>query len=302
MMRALCLPWLPAALVASAICATSAPVLADPPTVELLWPDGAPGVRGQADGDKPTLTVYTPDKDKATGAAIVVCPGGGYGNLAMDHEGHQVAKWLDENGIAAFVLKYRHRGSGYGHPAPLQDAQRAVRTVRSRAAEWDIDPQRIGIMGFSAGGHLASTVGTHFDKGHRNAADPIERASCRPDFMILVYPVISLTEPFTHQGSKKNLLGPHPDKALVESLSNEKQVTAQTPPTFLVHTDEDTTVPCENSVAFFLALRRAHVPAEMHIFAKGPHGIGLGRKGEATALWPKLCVEWMRGLGVLSRT
>lgn len=263
--------------------------------VELLWPNGAPEARGAEDGDKPTLTIYLPPQSEATGTGVVICPGGGYGNLAMDHEGHQVARWLNSNGIAGFILKYRHLGNGYGHPAPLQDAQRAVRMVRSRAREWNINPQRIGILGFSAGGHLASTVGTHFDKGRADADDPVDRVGCRPDFMILIYPVISFAEPFTHQGSKKNLLGKKPDKALVESLSNEKQVTPETPPTFLVHTDQDTGVPCENSVSFFLALRKAKVPAEMHIFTKGPHGFGLGKKGDPAAAWPGLCVEWLRG-------
>lgn len=275
--------------------------LADEPKVELLWPNGAPGAKGNEDGDKPSLTIYLPLKEKATGAAVVICPGGGYGNLAMDHEGHQVARWLNSNGIAGFILKCRHRGTGYGHPAPLQDAQRAIRMVRSRAKEWNIVPDRIGILGFSAGGHLASTAGTHFDKGNAEAADPIDRVSCRPDFMVLVYPVISFTEPFAHAGSRKNLLGAEPDPKLVENLSNEKQVTPDTPPTFLLHTDQDSGVPAENSVAFYLALRRAKVPAEMHIYAKGPHGFGLGKKGEAVATWPDRCVDWMREQGLLDR-
>ncbi len=286
---------------AIALCMSSASAFAGQPEVELLWPHGAPGARGDEEGDKPTLTVYLPPKGEATGTGVVICPGGGYGNLAMHHEGHQVARWLSANGIAGFILKYRHRGNGYGHPAPLQDAQRAIRVVRSRAREWNVDPQRIGILGFSAGGHLASTVGTHFDKGQADADDPIDRASCRPDFMILIYPVISFAEPFTHQGSKKNLLGSNPDKALVANLSNEKQVTSETPPTFLVHTDEDTGVPCENSMSFFLALRKAKVPAEMHIFAKGPHGFGLGKKGDPVANWPGLCVAWLRELGLPDR-
>jgi acetyl esterase/lipase len=285
-----------ATLVASA--ATS---VAQSPTVEQLWPGGAPGAKGNEDADKPTLTIYLPPQETATGSAVVICPGGGYGNLAMDHEGHQVAQWLNSFGVAGFILKYRHRGTGYGHPAPLQDAQRAIRTVRSRAKEWNISPSRIGILGFSAGGHLASTAGTHFDKGRSDADDPIERTSCRPDFMILVYPVISFTEPFTHKGSRKNLLGDEPDEKLVESLSNEKQVTPETPPTFLIHTNADTGVPAENSVYFYLALRKAKVPAEMHIYAKGPHGFGLGKKGEAVATWPARCEDWMRGLGMLTR-
>lgn len=275
------------------------PTLADEPQVELLWPNGAPGAKGSGDGDKPSLTIYLPPEDKATGAAVVICPGGGYGNLAMDHEGHQVARWLNSNGIAGFILKYRHRGTGYGHPAPLQDAQRAIRMVRSRAKEWNVLPSRIGILGFSAGGHLASTAGTHFDKGNPEAADPIDRVSCRPDFMVLVYPVISLNESFSHGGSRKNLLGTQPAPDLVQNLSSEKQVTPETPPTFLLHTDQDTGVPAENSVAFYLALRRAKVPAEMHIYARGPHGFGLGKKGEAVATWTDRCIDWMRGQGLL---
>lgn len=276
-------------------------VIADEPKVELLWPDGAPGAKGDEDGDKPSLTIYLPPREKATGAAVVICPGGGYGGLAFDHEGHQVAQWLNSNGVAGFILKYRHRRTGYGHPAPLQDAQRAVRLVRSRAKEWGVLPDRIGILGFSAGGHLASTAGTHFDKGNADAADPIDRVSCRPDFMVLVYPVISFTEPFSHAGSRKNLLGTQPAPNLVENLSNEKQVTRETPPTFLLHTDEDDGVPAENSVAFFLALRRAKVPVEMHIYAKGPHGFGLGKKGEPVSTWPDRCVDWMRILGLLDK-
>ena len=229
------------------------------PKAELLWPQGAPGAKGKADGDKPSLIVYPAAKDKANGAAVVICPGGGYGHLAMGHEGHEVARWLNAHGISAFILKYRHRrsGDGYGHPAPINDAQRAIRTVRSRAAQWGVDPRRIGILGFSAGGHLASTAATHFDKGKSDAKDPIDRVSCRPDFAVLVYPVISFVEPFTHRGSRNNLLGANPNPKLVESLSNERQVTSETPPTFLVHTYGDRGVPAENSVYFYLACRKA---------------------------------------------
>lgn len=270
---------------------------------ELLWPNGAPGAKGNEDGDKPTLTIYLPPKQKATGTAVVICPGGGYGFLAMDHEGHQVARWLNSLGVAGFILKYRHRnsGAGYGHPAPLQDAQRAVSMVRSRAKEWNIDPGRIGILGFSAGGHLASTTGTHSHRGRSNAKDPIDRVSCRPDFMVLIYPVISLTEWYVHRGSRRNLLSDKPDKNLVENLSNERQVTSETPPTFLVHTDEDKGVPAENSIHFYLALRKAKVPAEMHIYQKGRHGFGLGKKHSAVSSWPVRCADWMRGMGLLEK-
>lgn len=268
--------------------------------VEILWPEGAPGAKGSENGDKPSLTIYLPPKEKANGTAVVICPGGGYGHLAMDHEGHQVAQWLNSLGAAGFILKYRHRnsGAGYGHPAPLQDAQRAVAMVRSRAKEWNVNPDRIGILGFSAGGHLASTAGTHFHKGQADAQEPIDRVSCRPDFMVLIYPVISLIEWCAHSGSRRNLLGDNPDEKLVENLSNERQVTPETPPTFLVHTYEDTGVPAENSIYFYLALRKAKVPAEMHIYRKGPHGFGLGQNHGAVSSWPERCADWMRTIGL----
>jgi acetyl esterase/lipase len=269
------------------------------PPVELLWPHGAPGAKGDRPADKPTLTVFLPDEEKATGAAVVICPGGGYSGLATDHEGRQFGRWFNSFGVAAFMLEYRHRGRGYGHPAPLQDAQRAIRTVRSRAAEWKIAPQKIGIMGFSAGGHLASTAGTHFDKGNPNADDPIERVGCRPDFLVLCYPVIAFDEPYTHRGSQTNLLGPNADPALVRSLSNEKQVTSETPPTFLFHTDEDKGVPAENSVQFYLALRRAGVPAELHIYRAGQHGLGLAPRTPGTSTWPDRLKDWMKVQGLL---
>ena len=270
------------------------------PKLELLWPGGAPGAVGDEERDKPSITVYLPASERASGAAVVVCPGGGYGALAVDHEGKQVAEWLNSNGIAAFVLRYRI-APRYKHPAPIQDAQRAIRMVRSRAAEWKVHPGRIGILGFSAGGHLTSTAATHFDTGNKDAADPVDRASCRPDFAVLVYPVVSFTTDYTHRGSKRNLLGESPDEALVESLSNEKQVTKETPPTFLVHTNEDAGVPAENSVLFYLALRKAGVPAEMHIYEKGKHGLGLGPNDPAFSTWPPQCITWLRGRGVLSQ-
>jgi acetyl esterase/lipase len=271
------------------------------PKVELLWPDGAPGAKGTTEGDKPSLTIYLPSSEKATGAAVVICPGGGYGHLAVDHEGHQIAQWLNSFGVAGFIVQYRHSasGAGYHHPAPLQDAQRALRTVRSRAREWGVDPGRIGIIGFSAGGHLASSAATHFNEFFGEPRDQIDRASARPDFAILVYPVISFTEPFTHTGSRKNLLGANASKDLIEKMSSEKQVTPPTPPTFLIHTWEDKVVPAENSIAFYLALRQAKVPAEMHIFLKGPHGFGLGQKLEGASAWPGLCQKWMEESGFL---
>lgn len=273
-----------------------------PPTnqVILLWPKGAPGAVGDTDADKPSLTASLPPPEKATGTAVVVCPGGGYGGLAMDHEGRQVAAWLNAHGVAAFVLKYRI-APRYHHPAPLQDAQRALRLVRARAKEWNIDPNRLGIWGFSAGGHLASTAGTHFDDGKPDAEDPVERAGCRPDFMILVYPVITLSPPYAHMGSRTNLIGKNPDPKLVDELSNDKQVTAKTPPTFLVATSGDTAVPAENSVFFYLALRKAKVPAEMHIYERGAHGFGLAPRDPVLSTWPDLLAHWMKARGLLQK-
>lgn len=277
------------------------PLIAAEPNVLLLWPDGAPGALGDRASDKPTLTIYLPDRQKSNGTAVIICPGGGYGHLALDHEGRQIAQWLNSLGVTGIVLQYRHRGGGYGHPAALQDVQRAIATVRSRAKEWNIDPERIGVLGFSAGGHLASTAGTHFHLGNPEADDPIERVSCRPDFMILIYPVISLGQWYTHAGSRRNLLGDNPDPELVRSLSNELQVTGATPPTFLVHTYEDKAVPAENSIYFFLALRKAKVPAEMHIYQKGGHGFGLGGKLPTASSWPARCADWMQNLDLLGK-
>ncbi len=273
-------------------------VPSEPPWV-LLWEKGAPGALGDGEIDKPALRVYLPERAKAAGTGIVVCPGGGYGALALGHEGHQIAEWLNSNGIAAFVLRYR-LGPRYHHPAPLQDAQRALRYVRKNAAEFGVAPDRIGIWGFSAGGHLASTAGTHFDAGDKDAPDPIDRLSCRPDFMILAYPVISLSTEYAHSGSRRNLLGNSPDPKLVESLSNEKMVTPQTPPTFLFHTNQDRGVPAENSVYFYLALRRAGVPAEMHIYERGDHGVGLAAKDPVLSTWPARLADWLKIRGLLT--
>ncbi len=258
-----------------------------------LWTGQAPGQQGTEDKDIPTLTAYLPRGTAAGMTAVIVAPGGGYVNLAMNHEGRQVANYLNSLGIAAFVLKYR-LGPRYRHPIELGDAQRAIRTVRAKAAEWHIAANRIGIMGFSAGGHLASSASTHFDPGKADAADPIERVSSRPDFAILGYPVISMVAPWTHQGSRKALLGDNPDPELAKSLSGELAVTDRTPPTFIFHTNADTVVPVENSIYYFLALRKAGVVAEMHIFERGPHGVGLAMDDPALAEWPKLLANWMR--------
>ena len=261
-----------------------------------LWDGGAPGALGTEDADRPTLTVYHPRH--ATGTAVIVAPGGGYGGLATNHEGRQVASWLNAVNVTAFVLKYR-LGPRYRHPIQLGDAQRAIRLVRSRAQEFGIAADRIGMMGFSAGGHLTSTAGTHFDAGKPDASDPADRASSRPDFLILGYPVISFDPAITHAGSRRNLLGDTPDPALVDDLSNDLRVTPHTPPTFLFHTTADTGVPAENSVRFYLALRKAKVPAEMHIFEKGPHGVGLALGDPALSAWPALLVNWLRGRGLV---
>jgi len=263
-----------------------------------LWPGQAPGAQGTEERDVPNITVYLPRTLRDGTTAVIVCPGGGYSNLAMNHEGRQVANYLNSLGIAAFVLKYR-LGPRYHHPVEIGDAQRAIRMVRAKAAEWHIAPDRIGIMGFSAGGHLASSVSTHFDAGQPAAADPIDRAGSRPDFAVLGYPVISMTAPWTHQGSKKSLLGENPDPELAKSLSGENAVTAQTPPTFIFQTNADTTVPAENSVYYYLALRKAGVKAEMHIFQNGPHGVGLGMDDPALSEWPKLLSNWLRLNGFL---
>ncbi len=272
---------------------------AEPQTL-LLWPDGAPGAVGNEDADRPSLTVYLPPADKAVPTGVIVCPGGGYVKLATDHEGRQVAAWLNSLGVAAFVLKYR-LAPRYRHPAPLTDAKRALRIVRSRAAEFRIAPDRIGVWGFSAGGHLASTLATHFDDGDPGAADPVERVGCRPDFVILAYPVISLNTEYVHKGSRRSLLGDDPDPALLESLSNEKQITPRTPATFLFHTNEDKGVPAENSVLFYLGLRKAGVPAELHIYERGRHGVGLAADDPVLSTWPGRLADWLRIRGLLSR-
>jgi acetyl esterase/lipase len=267
-----------------------------------LWPDGAPGALGQKEKDIPTLTPYYPDPTVATGAAMVICPGGGYANLAA-HEGRDYARFLNEQGIAGFVLKYRLGSGGYHHPAMLQDAARAVRLLRARAGEWKLDSKRIGIMGSSAGGHLASTLLTHFDSGDTNAQDVIERQSSRPDLGVLCYAVITMGQ-YTHSGSKANLLGTNRSPELVRELSNELQVTKETPPCFIWHTFEDRTVPVENSLQFAGALRKAGVPFDLHIYQKGGHGMGLGSHDWDPAKrhpWTGDLVYWLKAQGWVGR-
>jgi acetyl esterase/lipase len=268
------------------------------PQIILLWNDKAPGALGDADSDRPTLTCYAANSGGKPTAAVLVFPGGSYEWLATNHEGRQVANWLNAAGITAFVLKYR-LGPRYHHPVELGDAQRAIRLIRSRAKEFGVLPDKIGVMGFSAGGHLASTTETHFDSGNPQAPDSIDRASSRPDFAVLAYPVISLTAEYTHQGSRKNLLGENPSPALVRELSGEFNVTPQTPPTFLFSSTTDIVVPPENSVAFYLALHKAGVPAELHIFENAPHGVGLDLADPSVGEWSTLLLHWLRQNKVL---
>jgi len=261
-----------------------------------LWIGKAPFQNGTSKKDIPTLTTYLPES--ASGVGIVVCPGGGYGGLAMDHEGKQVAEWLNSNGIAAFVLRYRH-APGYQHPVPITDARRAIRTVRANAARWGGDPDKIGVLGFSAGGHLTSTTGTMYAPGDPESTDPVENVSSRPDFLILGYPVISMKEPHVHKGSRRNLLGENVPEAIIEKMSTHLQVDDLTPPTFLIHTSEDRAVPPQNSLLFYEALVNHGVPAEIHIFEKGRHGLGLAQKTPDMKRWPELCIQWLKTRAIL---
>ncbi|MDX1382663.1 MAG: alpha/beta hydrolase [Thermoanaerobaculia bacterium] len=259
-----------------------------------LWPTEAAEV-GASPAD---LLVFEAAPATAVGTAVLVLPGGGYAELALDHEGAQVAAWLNSIGIDAYVLRYRV--APHVHPAPFDDARRALRLLRATAASRGFASHRIGVVGFSAGGHLASMLATRFDLGLRASTDPVDRSSSRPDFAILVYPVITLTGPAAHAGSYKALLGhPEPPPSTRRELSTHESVPPTAPPVFLVHTGEDEAVPAENSLLFFEALRRFDVPAELHVFAEGDHGAGLGRYQPGMAQWPALCADWMRRLGVL---
>lgn len=266
-----------------------------------LWNAAAPLSAGQTDADQPFLVVHPAAQDRACGAAFVICPGGGYGALAADHEGTQVARWCNGVGATAFVLHYRLGSKGYHHPVQLIDVQRAIRLVRSTADDHGIDPQRIGIIGFSAGGHLASMATTLFEERPEGAtSDAVDAVSARPDVAVLGYPVISLAEAHAHRGSRKNLLGPAADDdALARRLSTDGRVTAATPPTFLFQTDEDTAVPAENAVAFYLACRRARVPAELHAYERGPHGVGLALGDPVLSTWSDHLRDWLRNRGFL---
>ncbi|RXH56486.1 alpha/beta hydrolase [Granulicella sibirica] len=272
----------------------------------LLWPDkprggnGAPGAVGNEAIDRPLLYVYLPKGENATKTGVIVAPGGGYQHLSMKKEGEDVALWLNARGVAAFVLVYR-LGPTYHHPIEIGDAQRAIRTVRARASEYGISSDHLGMWGFSAGGHLAATAGTKFDAGKAGDPDPIERQSSRPDFLVLSYPVITFEDPYGHTGSRKYLLGEHPDPALVAELSADQQVTRDTPPSFLYSTTDDKTVPVLNSVMFYTALVKAGVPAEMHIFQNGPHGTGLAQGYPDLKVWPDLLATWMRARGYMGK-
>ena len=275
-------------------------VLGEQPERLRLWSEKAPGAIGDTEKDCPSLLSYLPTGKKVERAAIIIFPGGGYRHLAMDHEGDQIAKWLNENGIHAFVCDYRHRGKGYGHPTPMLDAKRAMRTVRSNAISLGIDADKIGVLGFSAGGHLASTVATQFDSGNPNADDTIEQQSSRPDFAILCYPVIAMGESYSHKGSQHNLLGKDSADELIRLMSNQLQVTKETPPTFLWHAGEDSTVSPENSIVFFQALRAEGVTAELHVYAKGSHGIGLAAGTPGAENWPTACLDWLHSLDLIA--
>jgi len=283
-------------------------------SVKKLWPEKIPGAISNDDyAEKatssegfetmfskvtdPALYVYLPPADKATGTAVLICPGGGYSVLAFDHEGHQIARWLNENGIAGIILKYRlpsdliMKDKSIG---PLQDAQEAMRTIRRNAGKWNINPEKIGVIGFSAGGHLASTLSTHYDVPVYVLKDDI---SARPDFSILIYPVITMDTSFTHMGSRRNLLGENPDEEAVERFSNEKHITSDTPPAFLVHSGDDNAVPVKNSIIYYEGLQKYEIPSELHIFQKGSHGYGLATDQATQSAWPELCLQWLKASG-----
>lgn len=274
------------------------------PAVIDIWPEGVPGLKPDAGPERdegegrvaninhPTLTCFPAPAESANGTAVVICPGGGYARLSFQHEGIDIARRFNTLGISAFVLKYRVKE--YGQPYPLQDVLRAIRLVRSRASQYGIKGDRIGVIGFSAGGHLAATAGTMWDAPEGRTGAELDKVDARPDFMLLIYPVITMTDPYVHAGSRTNLLGPHPDAAAIRHWSPEENVRPDTPPAFLVSTEEDRIVPFQNTVMMFEALKAAKVPAEMHIFQHGPHGFGLGKGLGPASLWPELAAAWLR--------
>lgn len=282
---------------------------ADAANVIQIWPEGVPDLRPDATEEKlegssasnihhPTLTVYRAPEGQANGTAMIVCPGGGYTHLSMQNEGSQVAAWLNSLGVTAFVLKYRL--GEYGHPAPLRDVLRSVRLVRSRAGEFGVDAKRIGVWGASAGGHLAASSGTLFNAPEGKTGAELDSTSARPDFIVLLYPVITMKEPLAHAGSRKALLGATPTPEMIQHMSVELQVTKDTPPAFLVAAEDDRTVPVENSLMFYQALLKAKVPVEMHLFPKGGHGFGMKTNIGEASTWPKRCEEWMQANGWLT--
>ncbi len=296
----------------SLICASG--FLAAQDQVIPLWPDGAPGAINDPtyvetlDTDQPwrirnvsepTLSIYLPPVDKANGTAVVICPGGGYVRLAFDHEGFMIAEWLNTQGIAGIVLKYRlpeDRIMQDKSIGPLQDVQEAIRTVRHHASEWGIDPHKIGIMGFSAGGHLAATASTLYDE---RVYEPVDTTSARPDFSVLIYPVISFRDSIMHPGSRERLVGDAPSLAQIHRFSADEQVNPRTPPAFLVHSVGDETVPIENTLRYFEALRSCHVPCEVHLFESGGHGYGINRGKGSEAFWPEILTHWLKMHGWL---
>jgi acetyl esterase/lipase len=281
-----------------------------------LWPDGIPGSKTDpsyvekittTDGRitrcekvvTPDLTVFLPAPEKANGAAVLICPGGGYGVLAFDHEGNAIAKWLNDNGIAGIMLKYRLPSDQImidKSIGPLQDAQEAMRVIRRNAVSWKINPDRVGVIGFSAGGHLASTLSTHYAE---KVYDVKDNTSARPNFSLLIYPVVSFDTVITHRGTRNNLIGLNPDIKQVQRFSNELQITADTPPAFLVHSADDKAVPVMNSIGYFRGLQKNNIPVELHIFQKGGHGYGLSPNGGTESSWPGLCIKWLKAMGLI---
>ncbi len=269
-------------------------------TVVPLWNGPAPQSNGNADKDIPSLTIFLPERAGSPTPAVLICPGGSYAALSFQNEGTNVAGYFQHRGVAAFVLKYRLPKNGYRRPIPLLDAQRAVRLVRASSGEWNIAPAKVGVIGFSAGGHLASTLETHFDAGDLSAVDATDRLSCRPDFALLVYPVISMKDGITHKGSKQNLLGPNPDPTLVENLSSDEQVTSQTTPTVLVYAENDRTVPPKNSQLMFAALQKAGIPSALQSYPQGNHGFGYGAKPDRSPQgWLDRAYDWLKTQGFM---
>ncbi len=279
-----------------------------------LWPGGIPGLvftdsyiekSTTSEGlitrfektTNPMIYIFLPPKEKATGTAVLICPGGGYAALAFGHEGNAIASWLNDNGIAGIILKYRlpsdliMKDKSIG---PLQDAQEAMRIIRRNAVAWNIDPKEVGVIGFSAGGHLASTLSTHYADKVYDAADTV---SARPDFSLLIYPVITMDASFTHAGSRKNLIGENPSDEAIKSFSNELQVNEKTPPAFMVHSADDQTVPVKNSIVYYEQLVKYNIPSELHIFQKGGHGYGLDGSKDTQSAWPGLCISWLKASG-----